>query len=90
MIRSSTVAVEQPQLPELLSIYPNPSHGEVHLDSRAAGEIWLIQIDGKVINKSDITRGINYRDWTALSEGLYLIRFVGRGYSETKRLVIVK
>lgn len=74
------------------TLYPNPSTGifTVSMNSGADCHLQILNVQGRVVFEEIIssatrTRTINLSDF---SDGIYLVRLSGNGFSETKKVVL--
>jgi len=75
----------------VLKVFPNPSNGKFNVLFPTSGTLQLIDALGKVIYSSNYNKGNNLLDFTAYSEGIYQMLFVGEtGTSITQKIVINK
>lgn len=77
----------------ILSVYPNPSSGNVFINSSDNEQINLRVTDmvGRlVINSKTIKQGINQIDVRTLKNGLYLLNFEKNGINYSHKLMINK
>lgn len=92
------LSVEEPigNTPEhIISVYPNPSNGEVHVVMNALhkAELTVCDIMGRALFSYSFN-GLNHTSFerylNTLSEGVYFINAVSESGSETLKLVITK
>ena len=80
---------------ELITVYPNPSHGEVYvaLNDAHKAELTVFDIMGRKLYAYSFN-GLNHTSFerylNTLSEGVYFINAVSESGSETLKLVITK
>ena len=80
---------------ELISVYPNPSKGDVHivLEEGYQTEIKVFDIMGRQIESYHFN-GLNHttleHHLNGLEEGVYFINAVSESYSQTVKLIITK
>lgn len=73
-------------------IYPNPSNGEINVQSKydiGQAKVSIFDMNGRIVFSQEIemrqTSSINASGLTA---GIYLIQIEGEGYSQTSKLII--
>jgi hypothetical protein len=76
-----------------LSIYPNPTQGNVNITLTQGGKYNLEVIDmvGNVISREEVTVNGNEklsRNYSELTKGIYLMNVTGEGFSKTTKLTI--
>jgi hypothetical protein len=71
------------------SLYPNPSHGNINVESPSAGTVCIYSIDGREIVRWNIQAGQNGMTLPeGISAGVYFARFVSvDGTWEVRRIV---
>ena len=60
-----------------LSIYPNPSSGDIQLDNREAGHLFIYDLSGKMVSNSFIATP-NGNVQLDLPANLYIAKFVSQ------------
>lgn len=76
--------------PSLL-VYPNPSNGQFQLivDNIGVSTIEIITINGERIYRQDVEMQTEVSiDLSQFNEGLYLVRLVGDGFTDIRRILI--
>lgn len=76
-----------------VAVYPNPSEGllevAVHQKNPTANiKLVVMDLNGKTIQNSNLSNGVNYLDLTNLDAGIYILNVNDENYSETFRIVI--
>ena len=80
---------------QIISVYPNPSHGEVHviLNGGAKAELTVFDITGRCLYNYSFN-GLNHTTLehylNTLNEGVYFIHAVSEAGSLTQKLVVTK
>lgn len=77
-----------------LTIYPNPSKGEIALTFPLTNEslnVQVIDLTGKTLSSMTTSPSINscQLDLSAFKDGFYMIRVSGSQYSSSKRLLLI-
>jgi endonuclease I len=88
--RWPSLATENHELAAQVSIYPNPSHGIVHIQSAVALQrAEIVSINGQIIRRYDNPAGEN-QTFTIedLPHGLFFLRLDADGASVTKKILI--
>jgi len=69
------------------SIYPNPSYGQININSATNGKITVYDFNGKVVLSKNVsaTQTITLGE---LNKGIYFIKFFTKEAVETKKVVI--
>lgn len=71
-----------------VAVYPNPSKGKVQVSSLKAGEqLEIYNLAGKRLLTLEASTGIEELNLTPLPDGVYVLRFTGKGRSAAIRLV---
>jgi uncharacterized protein YjdB len=90
-----TITAPKPGLSEIenasnVSIYPNPTNGQLFIDASVSGNLSILTIDGRVISTETITTGTNQISLPAhLARGMYVVRFKGDdGSAHVARIVL--
>ncbi|MBL7689949.1 MAG: Ig-like domain-containing protein, partial [Flavipsychrobacter sp.] len=73
-----------------VSIYPNPTNGQLFIDASVSGNLSILTIDGRVITTETIASGTNQISLPAqLARGMYVLRFKGDdGSTHVARIVL--
>jgi len=88
-----------PGLIPAMSVYPNPSRGNLNIDIKNANSVSTVQIfnlKGQLVRSLTIMPGIKAawdgkdKSGTYLANGIYLIRMNSAGHKQTEKLVILK
>jgi subtilisin family serine protease len=83
-------AIKESEDATLLSIFPNPSNGMIHIQmgGKKSAALKLYDIAGKVLLESQIQEGANTIDASVLSSGIYLVRLQDEAIS--RKLIIAR
>jgi hypothetical protein len=75
-----------------LSIYPNPSNGQISIVAGLDGKVDVIDMTGNLVHEGVIVKGGQVFDMnmSALSNGVYFVRFYDNNTVQTQRIVINK
>lgn len=73
-----------------ISIYPNPTNGQLFINSMVSGDISILTIDGRIIAKETIASGTNNIILPVqLARGMYVVRVKGDdGSTHVARIVL--
>ena len=73
--------------PDDLVVYPNPASDKIYVNniSEKTSIIEIVNIEGKVVLK---TKSKNIIDISDLSKGIYVIKFTGKDYFESRNFVV--
>lgn len=73
-----------------LTLYPNPTTGPVWLHQLpGSGHLEVLSLEGRLHHRADVDTGGDYAlDFSALPNGLYLVRFVSEGQVWQARVVL--
>jgi uncharacterized protein YjdB len=73
-----------------ISIYPNPTNGQLFIDASVSGNLSILTIDGRVMTTETIASGTNHITLPAqLARGMYVVRFKGDdGSTHVARIVL--
>ncbi len=73
-----------------ISIYPNPTSGQLSIDASVSGELSILTIDGRIVASGSLTKGTNHITLPAqLARGMYVVRFKGDdGSAHVARIVL--
>ncbi|MBE0675129.1 MAG: T9SS type A sorting domain-containing protein [Bacteroidales bacterium] len=83
----STFACQLPDNQRALRIYPNPTHGELHLGSATVKQVEVFDLNGTLVHLQQ-NDPCNSIDLSCLSKGQYLVRInTGNGTFTEKVLV---
>ncbi len=89
---SCAVALEEEQAELSIKMYPNPSNGQVNLDLAGSytGDLsmTIIDVNGRVVKRSDLSRGNNIIDMQDASKGVYFVQLNGSKINRVEKLVI--
>ncbi|MCH8329989.1 MAG: T9SS type A sorting domain-containing protein [Bacteroidetes bacterium] len=77
---------------ESIKIYPNPAHGSVVIERSNSGKliVQIIDVLGRQIILSSITKRKNTLDLSTLSPGLYVIRLSSKKESFNRQIKLIK
>jgi hypothetical protein len=70
-----------------VSVYPNPTSGELYASAPQGSEVVLMDINGRVIASQVIENSETKFDMSALSEGVYMLRVQTSNEIVTKRII---
>lgn len=56
-----------------ITIFPNPSHGELNVELSDADEIQIVSITGQVVFQKRLNKGLNFLDLSGISSGMYIV-----------------
>lgn len=87
-----TVGVEEDQLPQL-SIYPNPSQGELNIVNSITGQQFdmaIIDMSGRVVYSDQLIGATNVINLAHLSEGQYFVRIANGTGIRVDKIQILK
>ncbi|MCU0432031.1 MAG: T9SS type A sorting domain-containing protein [Bacteroidia bacterium] len=89
-ITSITTGIEPVTNGPAVNAYPNPTNGIITLESAGdANNTWtLLDLNGRVINAGSIRNTRETLDFTALAEGVYMLKVENTNGITTKRIVI--
>ena len=75
-----------------ISMYPNPTTGNLTISSSISGELSIYTIEGKVAGQYSITTGTNTIQFSSdLAAGVYICRFTGiDGSTQQVRMVLLR
>lgn len=85
--------VKHDSVEPLWTVYPNPTQGEVYLDlSQIQGsyELSVFNELGQSVYKTTVNGSTEKLDLSGFESGVYSIRLVGSGKSQTKRVALIK
>jgi hypothetical protein len=73
--------------PDKLNVYPNPSNNILYVNNLPleTKSISIINIEGKVVIETEAKDILNV---SKLSSGIYQINFNGKGWIETRKIII--
>ncbi|MDG1333649.1 MAG: T9SS type A sorting domain-containing protein [Crocinitomicaceae bacterium] len=57
-------------------MYPNPATGDLSIESTLGGIMEIVDINGRIIRKENLSEGVNVFDLSFLSAGVYLVRMI--------------
>ena len=83
-------STSDPSLAEAISVFPNPSNGQITIDLRQSTvdfeQLFIYGLDGKIIQTVDTSNSIDnvFID----NPGIYLIRFENEEVSTVKRIIV--
>lgn len=72
----------------LFSVYPNPAHGSVNINTSSAGIIEILDMSGKLLKTSIVEIGDNQLIIQGFSTGTYFVRMISNDVVHNARLVI--
>ncbi len=83
-------SVKSNKLSDVIRIYPNPAKGKIYIDFHEANNAILLiyNIMGDLLMKMDIQSGINEKDISHLSKGIYIIKIKNENSSMQQKLII--
>jgi hypothetical protein len=70
----STIGLNEKELDNIISVYPNPSQGIFVIESRSAMTATIIDVFGKVITNMELKEGSNQIDLSTHARGVYYIK----------------
>jgi PKD repeat protein len=70
-----------------MKIFPNPTESIIWISLPEAGELKIYDAIGKIVVSKSVTQGIQLIDIHALSNGAYLVNFIGEKVLLTTKLV---
>lgn len=68
-------------------IYPNPTKGLVRIDLVSEAQIVILNSIGQVISNDKMLSGINHIDLSLYSNGIYFVKVIQDGNTETLKLI---
>ncbi len=73
-----------------LQFFPNPTSGDLKINSESHGQISVYSIDGRVVASESLTKGTNHINLPAqLARGMYVVRFKGDdGSAHMARIIL--
>jgi hypothetical protein len=71
-----------------LNIYPNPTRGELTLESNQKGQVTLYSLQGKVLLQKNLENTAENLDLSAFGKGIYLLRFEGKEGRSYRKVVV--
>lgn len=80
--------VKKPLAQKDISIYPNPTKGNLEVNVPQAGQMQLFNVQGEIVMEGDVRKGANPIQLTILPKGLYLVRFKIGEQQEVRKLVL--
>ena len=73
----------------LVRFYPNPASDQLNLAIDQNGELSIVNLNGQVVVKENVLRGLNTMSVSDLTHGLYMIRFMGEdGKLQSGKLLV--
>jgi len=86
-----TVSTTAPETAWQLRVFPNPANNWLYLNELPwRGRLEILDFNGKVMRSEQLGEGSHALDVSGLSNGVYLVRFVGNGVQWAERLVVRK
>lgn len=73
---------------EFISVFPNPTAGQVQLTMEFDATIRMIDFQGRICLEENLNAGTNTIDLTAFTAGIYLIEATSGGVTYQQKLVI--
>ncbi|MFN5181501.1 MAG: T9SS type A sorting domain-containing protein, partial [Bacteroidota bacterium] len=74
-------------LPNEIRIYPNPSFGKFHIESKINSNIEIYNILGETILRTDVKTGDNQIDISSFPSGVYYLNSKSENGSKTYRII---
>ncbi len=71
-----------------ISIFPNPTKGNLEINLPEAGQMQLFNVQGERVMEGSVRKGSNPIQLTTLPKGLYLVRFQIGEQQEVRKLVL--
>jgi alpha-amylase len=71
-----------------LGIYPNPSHGQLTVESKQKGQITVYNLQGKRLLLKNLDSATENLDLSAFGKGIYLLRFEGKEGISYRKVVV--
>ena len=81
------LGIPENRLAQLISMYPNPSHGKITIDTKETINYRILSLQGQEIMQGNLSLGIHDLDISSLSKGLYLLNFESLKGKMTKKLI---
>ena len=82
-----TTAVKDPQQ-NSLGIYPNPSHGQLTIESKQKGQLTVYNLQGKMLIQKNLENATETLNLSAFGKGIYMLRFDGKEGRSFRRVVV--
>jgi len=71
-----------------ITLYPNPSSGLIHIDSKGNFEMKVFTLTGQLVFEKQLIIGENEVNLSFLNAGLYFVKFLGSEYAQTVKILI--
>jgi hypothetical protein len=85
----STIGLNEKELDNSITVYPNPSQGIFVIESRSAITATIIDVFGKVIANIDLKEGSNQIDLSTQARGIYYIQLNSEAQQQSvKRMIL--
>lgn len=84
----TVVGINEIEKDNLISIYPNPTHNKLYLETKEQGTLFVENVLGTNVYTKTIIENKTGIDFSNLSEGIYMLRF--QTYNSVKTLKVLK
>lgn len=86
-----TTGVEELKEENIVTIYPNPSHGQVSIsvgEAMAGADMTISDLSGRTISKTSLKTGNQQIDISSATKGLYIVTIKSGQTSVSRKLII--
>lgn len=71
-----------------LEIYPNPSHGQVIIETNQKGQVSVYNLQGKLLFQKDLEISTENLDLSSFGKGIFMLRFDSKEGRSFKRVIV--
>jgi hypothetical protein len=82
-----STSIEENNNSSIISIYPNPNQGKVHIELAEDTDIQLINTIGQIVYKGSLKSGHNTLNLSSLSEGIYYLNLKNEGIIRVHKII---
>ena len=71
-----------------LGIYPNPTHGQLTIETTQKGQVTVYNLQGKMLLQKNLENTAENLDLSAYGKGIYMLRFDGKKGRSFRKVVV--
>jgi alpha-amylase len=71
-----------------LGIYPNPSQGQLTIETKQKGQVAIYNLQGKLLLQKNLENASENIDLSAFGKGVYMLRFEGKEGRSFRKVVV--